>query len=676
MGHDGQRRPGGRSTRSLPVNQGGGGAAPGKQTRSASRYAGVEPGAEQSSEPPASAGGGAVLPHDVSDGVARVTGADVSGARVHADAEANQAADAMDARAFTYGSDIYLGAGESTGDHSLMAHEAAHVAQQQGATASPQAKRAGAIPESHPSEREADAVADAVASGTDSRVELTPLAAPAVARRKLNTVTTPEELPTDVPPESIAPPSDEPHYDAEGNEIVQTRGGRWLLKESPTSLSFAIKAPYKHELLPINPNAAFSALRARCVAIKAEQKDYADSLGSDHKKWFALVYHYVTTHEIEAIDAGAYQYPHMKMQEVIAFHQAYKTNLDNWTAGNQAEVEDHWRIAFSTAEYHNGGDWLAPRATEIFLALLPAMQAHIRFDLPRAIAAVFTTHYAGIPGTSLSDFRADFDAMGPVFDQAQASILPDIKREAFWFDPGSWGWLQEGVSPFLFHVGIERDITWEKTGLLAGGMASGQSNSVMEARMRGRIGTAHPNSGSGAFEIRGDNISGFDWQGQPGGVPADPSAPGPVQEPAPEPPAFPEQLFFKLAKPKFNEERLERAIRDDQDLAPYRDLALWTAEVSGAKIELEGHASSEGSELSNLDLSARRAWLVEYFMFRIGADVWHNSFEQKSVGEDGAASDPEWRYVRVRVVDRGHGKQQHNAVNPNLPGEVNGQTEG
>jgi hypothetical protein len=46
----------------------------------------------------------------------------------------------------------------------------------------------------------------------------------------------------------------------------------------------------------------------------------------------------------------------MKMQEVIAFHQAYKENLDAWLAGNEDEVEEHWRIPFSRAEDQNGGE--------------------------------------------------------------------------------------------------------------------------------------------------------------------------------------------------------------------------------------------------------------------------------------------------------------------------------
>lgn len=60
-------------------------------------------------------------------------GTDLSDVRVHDDAAAHESARALNARAFTHGSDIWLGAGESANDVRLMAHEATHVVQQSGA---------------------------------------------------------------------------------------------------------------------------------------------------------------------------------------------------------------------------------------------------------------------------------------------------------------------------------------------------------------------------------------------------------------------------------------------------------------------------------------------------------------------------------------------------------------
>lgn len=93
------------------------------------------------------------------------TGADLGDVRVHSDDQAQSSAEQIGARAFTQGSDIFLGRGESGSDLRLMAHEAAHVVQQQGAPAAgPQAKAAvGAT--NDPAEREADTVADRIVAG-------------------------------------------------------------------------------------------------------------------------------------------------------------------------------------------------------------------------------------------------------------------------------------------------------------------------------------------------------------------------------------------------------------------------------------------------------------------------------------------------------------------------------
>lgn len=77
----------------------------------------------------------------VREAVERVTGTPIPDARVHSDADSNDAASALDARAFTYGQNIFLGPGESASDTRVMAHELTHVAQQSGGT--PELRRLG-----------------------------------------------------------------------------------------------------------------------------------------------------------------------------------------------------------------------------------------------------------------------------------------------------------------------------------------------------------------------------------------------------------------------------------------------------------------------------------------------------------------------------------------------------
>lgn len=57
----------------------------------------------------------------------------MGGVRVHSDSGSQEAAAGLSARAFAYGNNIVLGRGESATDLGLMAHEGAHVVQQQAA---------------------------------------------------------------------------------------------------------------------------------------------------------------------------------------------------------------------------------------------------------------------------------------------------------------------------------------------------------------------------------------------------------------------------------------------------------------------------------------------------------------------------------------------------------------
>lgn len=84
-------------------------------------------------------GGGQPLPEQVRDAVEPVVGADLSRVRLHTDARADQLTRALRARACTTGSEIFLRRGEyrpgSAPGRRLLAHELAHVAQQQGSAA-------------------------------------------------------------------------------------------------------------------------------------------------------------------------------------------------------------------------------------------------------------------------------------------------------------------------------------------------------------------------------------------------------------------------------------------------------------------------------------------------------------------------------------------------------------
>jgi Domain of unknown function (DUF4157) len=104
--------------------------------------------------------------------------ADLSSVRVHRGGAAREAAGELSARAFTVGSDIFMG---EAGDDKLMAHELTHVVQQAGsAGAEPQRAPSGDAPVAGVSqpgdaaEREASSVAERVVAGERVSIEARP----------------------------------------------------------------------------------------------------------------------------------------------------------------------------------------------------------------------------------------------------------------------------------------------------------------------------------------------------------------------------------------------------------------------------------------------------------------------------------------------------------------------
>jgi hypothetical protein len=114
-------------------------------------------------------GGGEAAPASVRKKVEAATGADLSGVRVHDDADAHGSAADVSARAYTVGQDIFMGAGQRAdgspeGDR-LMAHELVHTVQQRGTAGSMQRMSLAVTSGGDASEHEADRVADAALAG-------------------------------------------------------------------------------------------------------------------------------------------------------------------------------------------------------------------------------------------------------------------------------------------------------------------------------------------------------------------------------------------------------------------------------------------------------------------------------------------------------------------------------
>jgi hypothetical protein len=124
-------------------------------------------------------GAGAPVDASVATKVGAHLGADFSGVRVHHDSVAHEASNAMGARAFAHGSDVFLGASEAPTDLGLMAHELTHVAQQGGAGERVPQRKVEVGEANSPAEHEADAVAGAVTGGAAPAMLLIDSGAPA-----------------------------------------------------------------------------------------------------------------------------------------------------------------------------------------------------------------------------------------------------------------------------------------------------------------------------------------------------------------------------------------------------------------------------------------------------------------------------------------------------------------
>jgi hypothetical protein len=104
------------------------------QTRAESPTDSFDAGEEVEARLNSSKGGGGPLPDHVRGFMEPRFGVDFSHVRVHTNSEALKMNQDVGAKAFTHGSDIYYGSGQTPGNLELTAHELTHVVQQTGST--------------------------------------------------------------------------------------------------------------------------------------------------------------------------------------------------------------------------------------------------------------------------------------------------------------------------------------------------------------------------------------------------------------------------------------------------------------------------------------------------------------------------------------------------------------
>jgi len=341
-------------------------------------------------------GEGSPLPDEVRSFMEPRFGADFSQVRVHTGSEAVQMNRELHSQAFTHGGDIYFGAGKSPAATNLTAHELTHVVQQTGA----QLQRQQGVQE--------------VTDSTRPSINMQSLPATSNAATSQN--------------------------GGSSSEAESTWRDMGNLRGHP---------PVRSETNPpnkkvIEDEATYQQRRALAEQMLANQRQRAESMLdrqgniTDYRYWFAKVYSFVTDYELKFAESNTFYYPSYVMASVAYFEQIYNDNFNAFS--NQGPVENHWRQAFEeaarqkqftdmlqeqmmhplTPEDPQGGAmaFLMQSVMGAVKSLVSSMQAHIRFDLPRAEAWVFNSYYSQYEGVNLADFRPDFMSMSGVFDNA------------------------------------------------------------------------------------------------------------------------------------------------------------------------------------------------------------------------------------------------------------------
>ncbi len=200
-------------------------------------------------------------------------------------------------------------------------------------------------------------------------------------------------------------------------------------------------------------------VKGLAVERKKSADGMLDSSGKvvDNRFWFTRVYQYVTENEVKEAESGTFWYPSYVLECVRYFDKVYEDNLQ--AADRGGDVEAHWQTAFDVAaDKHEvtllslAGEVAAVGAplvgasvggmlgglsglfsgqmikelTHATESLVAHMQAHIRFDLPRAQAWVFSSGYKDMDRAAMADFSADFMSMTSVFDQAAIQMSVEM----------------------------------------------------------------------------------------------------------------------------------------------------------------------------------------------------------------------------------------------------------
>ncbi|WP_254411015.1 DUF5995 family protein [Dyadobacter diqingensis] len=137
---------------------------------------------------------------------------------------------------------------------------------------------------------------------------------------------------------------------------------------------------------------------------------------------FPTAYFHTTQSEMKLIRNGIYEYPAEKLNQLLAFYDAYKVNRENWERGNLAKVDTHWLTHYKKVTEIDAKSFRT--LFDLETALSTSVDAHVNYDLSRAIAYAFKHRINKDLG--MSDLQADFDNTDAIFGQTVSNVNRDV----------------------------------------------------------------------------------------------------------------------------------------------------------------------------------------------------------------------------------------------------------
>ena len=159
---------------------------------------------------------------------------------------------------------------------------------------------------------------------------------------------------------------------------------------------------------------------------------------------FPTAYYHTTLSEMVDIADNDFSYPMEKMDQMIAFYDAYQRNRLHWEANRAHLVEPHWQKHFYEASSgaHNIINF---GCSGIPAALESGIIAHVEYDLPRAIRYAYENRKN--KNLTKNDLIEDFNKTDRIFSHTNQNTKADIATirscTVWWQNVGEFflGWL-------------------------------------------------------------------------------------------------------------------------------------------------------------------------------------------------------------------------------------------